>query len=153
MAGTDQVAADKVEIDHPQPHASWETRGYWEGAGRGEIVVQQCGDCGVMQHKPRGICATCLSSNIEHLVGSGRGVVYTYTVTNQNQAKGFADVGPYVMAYVDLDEGVRVLTNIVGCDPAEVEIGMVVEADFATQNRDDGELFAVPRFRPAAVAT
>jgi uncharacterized OB-fold protein len=94
------------------------------------------------------VCATCLSGDIEYLVGAGTGTVYTYTVTNQNQAKGFAEACPYVMAYVDLDEGVRLLTNIVGCDPADVHIGMAVEADFATQDRDDGEAFAVPRFRP-----
>ena len=62
----------------------------------------------------------------------GTGTVYTFTVTYQNQARGFAEACPYVMAYVDLDEGVRVLTNIVGCEPDEVTIGMAVEADFAT---------------------
>lgn len=140
-------------IEHPRPTASWETRGYWEGAGRGEIVLQRCGDCGVVQHKPRGICVSCLSSNIEHFVASGRGTVYTFTVTNQNQARGFADACPYVMAYVDLEEGPRLLTNIVGCEPDEVSIGMSVVAEFVTQEREDGEAFAVPVFtvaKPAA---
>ena len=138
------------EIEHPLPHASWETRGYWEGAGRGEIVLQRCRSCGVVQHKPRGVCVSCLAGDLEHFVASGRGTVYTYTVTNQNQAKGFAEACPYVMAYVELEEGPRLLTNIVGCDPAEVTIGLPVVADFATQERDDGEAFAVPRFTPAA---
>jgi uncharacterized OB-fold protein len=111
-------------------------------------VLQRCGDCGIVQHKPRGLCVTCLSSNLEHFVASGQGTVYTFTVTNQNMAKGFAEACPYVMAYVDLDEGVRVLTNIVGCDPAAVSVGMAVRADFAHQERDDGEAFAVPRFTP-----
>lgn len=141
------------EIEHPQPTASWETRGYWEGAGRDEIVLQRCEDCGVVQHKPRGVCASCLSNKIEHFVASGRGTVYTYTVTNQNQAKGFADACPYVMAYVDLDEGPRLLTNIVGCDPDTVTIGMNVVADFAHTEREDGEAFAVPRFTAASAAT
>ncbi len=137
-----------AEIQHPLPNASWETRGYWEGAGRGEIVLQRCRSCGTVQHKPRGVCATCLSGDIEHFVASGRGTVYTFTVTNQNMAKGFAEACPYVMAYVTLEEGPRVLTNIVGCDPDTVIIGMKVTADFATQERDDGEAFAVPRFTP-----
>lgn len=137
------------DIDHPRPYASWETRGWWEGAGRSEVVIQRCASCGVTQHKPRGICASCLSSDIEHLVASGRGTVYTFTVTNQNQAKGFAEACPYVMAYVELEEGPRVLTNIVGCDPEQVEIGMAVVADFAQPERDDGEAFGVVRFRPA----
>lgn len=138
-----------AEIQHPKPYASWETRGYWEGAGRGEIVLQRCGDCGTVQHKPRGVCATCLSGNIEHFVASGRGTVYTFTVTNQNMAKGFAEACPYVMAYVKLEEGPQILTNIVGCDPAEVSVGMAVRPDFATQERTDGEAFAIPRFTPA----
>lgn len=137
------------EIEHPLPHASWETRGYWEGAGRGEIVLQRCRRCGVIQHKPRGLCVSCLDGTLEHFVASGRGTVYTYTVTNQNQARGFADACPYVMAYVELEEGPRLLTNIVGCEPAEVSVGMAVVADFARPERDDGEAFAVPRFRPA----
>ncbi len=137
-----------AEIQHPLPNASWETRGYWEGAGRGEIVLQRCRACGTVQHKPRGVCATCLSGDLEHVVASGRGTVYTFTVTNQNMAKGFAEACPYVMAYVTLEEGPRVLTNIVGCDPDTVIIGMKVTADFATQERDDGEAFAVPRFTP-----
>jgi uncharacterized OB-fold protein len=143
-------APDQKSIQHPKPNASWETRGYWEGAGRGEIVLQRCRACGTVQHKPRGLCVTCMGGDLEHVVASGRGTVYTYTVTNQNQARGFADACPYVMAYVDLEEGARVLTNIVGCDPADVTIGMAVVPDFAEQDRDDGEAFAVPRFTPAA---
>ncbi|MGI9594725.1 MAG: Zn-ribbon domain-containing OB-fold protein [Acidimicrobiales bacterium] len=138
-----------AEIEHPLPNASWETRGYWEGAGRGEIVLQRCLSCGTVQHKPRGVCVTCLDGDIEHFVAGGRGTVYTFTVTNQNQAKGFAEACPYVMAYVDLEEGPRLLTNIVDCEPDSVEIGMAVIANFATAERDDGEAFAVPRFSPA----
>ncbi len=138
------------EIEHPLPHATWESRGYWEGAGRGEIVLQRCRSCGVVQHKPRGLCVSCLAGDLEHFVASGTGTVHTFTVTNQNQAKGFADACPYVMAYVKLDEGPQVLTNIVDCDPDDVSIGMPVVATFATQDREDGEAFAVPRFTPAS---
>ncbi|MGF1596828.1 MAG: Zn-ribbon domain-containing OB-fold protein [Acidimicrobiales bacterium] len=138
-----------AEIQHPKPTASWETRGWWEGAGRGEVVLQRCADCGAVQHKPRAVCATCLSDDIEHFVASGRGSVYTFTVTNQNQAPGFAEACPYVMAYVELDEGPRVLTNIVGCDPESVTIGMPVVADFAPTDGSDGEAFAVLRFTSA----
>lgn len=141
--------APTPELTHPLPHASWETRGYWEGAGRGEIVIQRCRTCGTVQHKPRGVCATDLSGDLEHIVASGRGTVYTYTITNQNQQLPFRDAVPYVLAYVDLEEGPRLLTNIVGCDPADVRIGQAVVADFWTGERTDGEAFAVPRFRPA----
>jgi len=148
MADTTQP--ERQDIEHPMPYASWESRGWWEGTGRGELVLQRCTACGLVQHKPRGVCAHCLTNDhLEHFVASGQGTVYTYTVTNQNQAKGFAQACPYVMGYVDLDEGPRILTNIVGCEPDAVTIGMSVVPDFATQERSDGETFAVPVFRPA----
>ena len=75
--------------------------------------------------------------------------MHTFTVTHQNALAPFRDHLPYVLAYVELDEGPRVLTNVVGCDPADVRIGLPVVADYAIDERDDGEAFAVPRFRPA----
>ena len=133
-----------ADIEHPKPFADWETRLYWEGCGRGELVLQRCGGCGTVQHRPRAICASCLSGEIEHFVASGRGQVYTFTVTHQNNARGFREACPYVLAYVELEEGPRVLTNVVGCDPDTVRIGMPVVADFTPPDND----LAVPRFRP-----
>jgi uncharacterized OB-fold protein len=140
------------ELQHPKPAASWETRAYWEGCGRHELVLQRCRSCQIVQHRPRAICASCLSSEIEHFVASGRGSVYTFTVTHQNGMPPFRDALPYVLAYVDLEEGPRLMTNIVGCEPDAVEIGMPVVVDFADVDTTDfgeaGGQFAVPRFRP-----
>ncbi len=133
------------EIDHPKPVADWETRGYWEGAGRHELVLQRCRRCGTVQHRPRALCVTCLGGEIEHFVASGRGTVWTFTVTEQNQVPPFRDATPYVLAYVELDEGPRLLTNVVGCEPEAVRIGMPVVAEF----RADADGLAVPVFRPA----
>ena len=134
-------------IKHPLPYASWESRGFWEGAGRGELVLQRCRKCSLVQHRPRGICAHCLESdNLEHFVASGRGEVYTFTVTEQNQAKGFAEACPYVMAYVTLEEGPRILTVITNCSPDDVTGGAQVRVSFVDQERDDDERFAVPVF-------
>ena len=55
------------DMTHPLPYASWESRGWWEGAGRGEIVLQRCRTCGLVQHKPRGVCVRCLTDTIEYL--------------------------------------------------------------------------------------
>ena len=137
------------DMTHPLPYASWESRGWWEGCGRGELVLQRCRTCGTVQHKPRALCAKCLTDTLDHFVASGRATVHTFTVTHQNMVPPFSEHLPYVLAYVELEEGPRVLTNIVGCDPADVRIGQTVVADFATADRDDGEAFAVPRFRPA----
>ena len=141
------------DILHPKPGASWETRAYWEGCGRHQLILQRCRGCSTVQHRPRAICATCLSGDLEHFEASGRGTVYTYTVTHQNGVPPFSQALPYVLAYVQLEEGPRLMTNIVGCAPDGVEIGMAVEVDFADvapsdPPRDD-EAFAVPRFRPA----
>jgi len=141
--------SDAASFSPPLPYASWETRGWWEGAGRGEIVLQRCTSCGLVQHKPRANCVTCLTPTIEHVVASGRGTVHTFTVTHQNGVAPFSTQVPYVLAYVELAEGPRVLTNIVGADPATVSIGQAVVADFSSAPRDDGEAIAVPRFRPA----
>ena len=147
------MSEEMAEIEHPKPSANWETRAYWEGCGRHELVLQRCADCGSVQHRPRAICASCLSSELQHFVASGRGRVYTFTVTHQNGVPPFAQAVPYVLAYVDLEEGPRLMTNIVGCEPADVSIDMDVVVDFQDADTrefgDAGGLFAVPRFRPA----
>lgn len=132
-------------IEHPRPHHDWETRAYWEGCGRHELILQRCLACGAVQHRPRALCVSCLSDAIEHFRASGRGAVHTYTVVHQNQARGFRDALPYVLAYVDLEEGPRLLTNVVDCDPDAIRIGMPVRVEFVDM---DGEV-AVARFRPA----
>jgi len=137
--------AGPKEIEYKTPFADWETRAFWEGAGRHELVLQRCRACDTVQHRPRAICATCLSSEIEHFVASGRGTVYSCTVTHQNGQPAFRDACPYVLAYVDLEEGPRLMTNVVGCAPEDVRIGMAVRVDFV----DTGDQMAVPRFVPA----
>ncbi|MFQ5513516.1 MAG: Zn-ribbon domain-containing OB-fold protein [Myxococcota bacterium] len=130
---------------HPRPALDWETRAFWEGCGRHELVLQRCRRCQAVQHRPRALCVSCLSDEIEHFIASGRGQVYSFTITRQNQAPPFRDSLPYVLAYVELEEGVRLLTNIVGCEPGDVTIGMPVVADYL----DLGGDLALPRFLPA----
>ena len=149
------MAAESREIQHPKPAASWETRAYWEGCGRHQLVLQRCRDCKTVQHRPRAICASCLSSSVEHFEASGRGIVYTYTITHQNGAPPWNGALPYVLAYVELEEGPRLMTNIVGCAPQDIEIGMVVTVDFqdvvpgkVRGSELDLDAFAVLRFRP-----
>ncbi len=132
-------------IKHPRPGVDWETRAYWEGCGRNELILQRCRSCGTLQHRPRALCVSCLSDEIEHFPASGRGTVYSFTVTHQNQAPGFREALPYVLAYVELEEGVRLLTNIVGCSPEDVRIGLPVEVEYAQLEGD----IAVPRFHPS----
>ena len=143
------MADQKQNPEYSAPAIDWESRAYWEGAGRGELVLQRCRDCGVVQHRPRGLCATCLSDDIEHFVASGRGSVYTYSVVRQNQMPAFAKAVPYVVSYVQLEEGPQLLTNIVDCDPDDVAIGMAVKVDFVPTPSKNGDVLGVPRFVPA----
>ncbi len=128
----------------PLPRLDEESKGFWEACQRRELVLQRCGGCGALRHYPRALCPTCLSDAVEWLRCSGRGTVYTFTVTHQNQAPGFRDALPYVLAYVELDEGVRLLTNIVECAPEAVRIGMPVEVVFS----DATPAVTLPLFRP-----
>lgn len=128
----------------PLPRIDEESKGYWEACQRHELVIQRCGQCGVLRYYPRALCPSCLSDRVEWLRCSGHGTVYTFTVTHQNQAPGFRDALPYVLAYVELAEGVRLLTNIVDCAPDAVRIGMAVEVVF----EDATPAVTLPRFRP-----
>ena len=131
-----------------EPVVSLETEPFWAAADEGRLVLPRCDACDTVIWYPRRFCPVCHTSAVSWFDASGRGTVYSFTIVRKGQGK-WADVAPYVIAYVELDEGPRVLTNIVGTDPAEVRIGLPVVADFATSERDDGEAFAVPRFRPA----
>jgi uncharacterized protein len=129
----------------PLPRIDEESRGYWEALARHELYVQRCRDCGTVRFPPRAVCTSCMSSATEWLRCSGRGTVYSFTVTHQNQAPGFREELPYVLAIVELAEGPRVMTNLVGGAPDAVRIGMAVEVVF-----DDvvpGTTLA--KFRPA----
>jgi uncharacterized OB-fold protein len=128
----------------PLPRIDEESKGYWEACQRHELVIQRCAACRTLRHYPRALCPRCLSDAVEWVRASGRGTVYTFTVTHQNQAPGFRDALPYVLAYVELDEGVRLLTNIVDCAPEAVRIGMPVEVVF----EDATPAVTLPKFKP-----
>jgi uncharacterized OB-fold protein len=129
----------------PLPHLDEENRPWWEALKRHELYLQKCRDCGATRYYPRAQCPECLSPRTQWLRASGRGKVYTFTVTNQNQAPGFRESLPYVMAYVELDEGLKLLTNIVDCRPEQVRIGMPVEAVY----EDVTPEVTLAKFRPA----
>src|SRR2546429_8048443 len=93
-------------------------------------MVHPCRACVKSQFYPRVCWAACWSGEVEGTPSRGRGLVYTFTVTHRTQARGFRDELPYVLAWIELDEGVQVMSNIVGVDPAKVSIGMPVRVTF-----------------------
>jgi uncharacterized protein len=110
------------------------------------LYIQKCRDCGDLRFHPRALCTNCLSSNTEWVKCKGRGHIYTFTVTNQNGAAGFRDSLPYVLAWVQLDEGLKLMTNIIDCPPDQVKMDMAVEAVFDDVTPD----VTLVKFRPAS---
>lgn len=137
---------EKKKSRRPVPRVDEESRPFWEACARHELYVQKCRASGRVFYYPRGFCPHDLTADFDWLRCSGKGTVYTFTVTHQNQSAGFRDTLPYVVAYVELEEGVRLLTNIVDCDPEQVRIGMPVEVTF----EDLTDEVSVPLFRPTA---
>lgn len=136
--------AEEKKYPKSLPRLDEENRPFWEACARHELYIQKCKSCGALRYYTRALCPACLSDRTEWIRSSGRGKVYTFTVTYQNQSAGFRENLPYVMAYVELDEGVRMLTNIVGCKPEEVKIGMPVEVTF----EDATPKISIPLFKP-----
>jgi hypothetical protein len=129
----------------PLPRVDEESRGYWEGLARHELWLQRCRTCAAVRFHPRAVCPACLGDGVEWVRASGRGTVYSFTVTHQNAAPGFRDEVPYVLALVELAEGPRLLTNVLGCAPGDVRIGMPVEVVF----EDVAPEVTLAKFRPA----
>lgn len=120
----------------PVPRPSDITKPFWEAAHRGEIRVQKCRACGQAEHPPRPICKHCWSDDLEWIRCSGAGEVYSYTICHWATVAAFKTEVPYVVAIVDLPEGVRMNARIVDCAPDAVSVGMKVTATFQAISDD-----------------
>lgn len=128
----------------PRPPITADNAYFFEGVRRGELLVQRCTGCGVLRHPPEPVCAACRSYDWDTVEASGRGEVYSYTVNHYPRAAAFDY--PLLVALVELEEGVRIVSNLVGVAPADVRVGMPVEVEYV---ECDPEL-VLPMFRPAA---
>lgn len=126
-----------------RPATSLDTAFFWEGAKAGELRIQRCADCGRLRHPPGPMCPSCHSVERDHVVASGRGRVHSYVVHHHPPVPG--RTAPFVVAVIDLEEGVRVVGNVLRCAPDEVEIGMPVRVTF---ERVDDDL-TLPQWIPA----
>lgn len=127
------------------PTVEAETRPFWDAAAEGRLLIQRCSACGEHQFYPRPFCKACWSEDVEWVEASGRGTVYTFSVVRRNDLPPFGDRVPYVPAIIDLDEGPRMMSEVVDVDPEAVEVGQAVVVDF----RELDEERKRPVFRPA----
>jgi uncharacterized protein len=126
----------------PAPVLTDDNEGFWRAAADGRLVVQQCSNCGAHHHPPRPMCPVCHSTELEWADMAGTGSVYSYALLHHPRHPAFSYPVPAVL--VELDEGVRLVSNLVDIDPHDICIGLRVEVAFEPTAED----FAVPVFRP-----
>ena len=122
-----------------------DTQAFWLATKEKRLIYQQCADCGAVVFYPRRRCSSCLSANLEWKESAGEGTVYTYSIVRQSYHPFFRSMAPYAVAWIDLDEGPRLVSNVVGiADPSGVRIGMRVKVRW-----EEHEALCVPLFEPA----
>jgi uncharacterized protein len=127
-----------------RPLVSQDTAFFWEGTAAGELRIQHCPACGRLRHPPGPMCPSCGAEKQDWIVASGRGTVFSYVVHHHPKVPGKQP--PFVVALVELDEGVRMLGELIDVEPSTVEIGMPVEVALT---RIDDEL-TLPFWRPVS---
>jgi uncharacterized OB-fold protein len=139
-------ASKSGPVAKPIPSITPEMVTFFEGARRGQLMVQKCAGCGELRFPPHEICTRCLGTRAGWVAVSGRGEVYSFNIMHQVYHPGFATEVPYAVVVVKLDEGVKFVSNLVGVKPAEIKCGMSVEVTFEKLN----DQVMLPKFRPRA---
>jgi uncharacterized OB-fold protein len=132
----------------PVPEPSRDSKPYWDALHEGRLVIQACAACGKLRHYPRPVCDACFSMDVRWHPASGRGRIHSWTVAHHPFHPGFKHELPYVLATVDLEEGVRMLAQLRGVAPGEIVVGLPVEVAF---ERVTEELTLPVFVRPGAV--
>ncbi|GAA2408095.1 OB-fold domain-containing protein [Streptomyces pulveraceus] len=136
------MTAAAVRFDLPEPDAF--SRPYWDAAARGRLLLRRCRACGRAHHYPREFCPHCWSEDVVWEPASGDATLYTWSVVHRNDLPPFGARVPYVAAVVDLAEGPRMMTQVVGCEESALAIGMALRVAF---RQEEGEE-AVAVFHP-----
>ncbi len=126
-----------------RPSVGHDNAWWWDLVGEGKIPIQSCNQCGALHHPPRPMCNQCRSMDMGWIEASGAATLHSYTVIHHPQFPGYDF--PILAALVDLEEGTRMVSNVVECDPADARIGMALEG-FVHEDEDG---FKLPLFRPA----
>ena len=134
------------DINHPKPLPviTEDSRPFWEGCQQGKLLLQYCGACQRYQFYPRLFCMQCGSGSLRWVEASGRGVIYSYTIIHQNKSPEFVGDTPYNVAIIQLEEGPRLLSNIVDSSLADLRMDLPVTVVFDAVS----DTIALPHFRP-----
>ncbi len=114
-------------VDLPMPVPEPENQPFWDALATGELWVQSCADCGTMRHPPRPMCADCQSMAVDWVALSGAGHVYSYIVSYQAIHPALVGKLPFATVLVELDEGPRLVSNLIDVPPEEISIGLRVQ--------------------------
>jgi uncharacterized OB-fold protein len=134
-----------VAYEKPLPRPNGDTGPFWEGCKEHQLRFQRCSSCRHVRWPPSVICPICHSSEMEWIVANGKGRIYSFVVYHVALHTAFQNDIPYVTAIVELSEGPRILTNIVGCNPSELQCDMPVEVEWD----DITDECSLPKFKPA----
>jgi len=137
-------APSAAEPEQPSlPPPPLDSAFFWEGVDVDELRIQRCASCGKLRHPPRPMCPYCNSLEWDHVVSGGNGEVYSFVVHHRPEVPGRTH--PFAVALVQLDEGTRIVGNVVGAEPGEVRIGMPVRVVFEPDEQRGRKL---PQWRP-----
>ncbi len=117
--------------DKPLPEMQGTSKEFYQWCRRGDLRFQRCTECQVWRHVPREMCAKCGSDEWKWVKSRGKGTVFTWTVAERPMHPAFVEDVPYAPVVIEMDEGVRIVSEVIDCDPGELEIGMRVEVAFA----------------------
>ena len=132
------------EYNLPLPLITTLSRVFWDGCRDGKLLYQHCKDCGEVIFFPKYLCPNCMSHNLEWLESKGKGKIDTFTVTYNFAPPAFMTEVPYCVAIIELEEGYRMMSNMVECDYEELECDMPVEVVFDPVTEE----VTLPKFRP-----
>ena len=139
------MSQTETRYTKPLPVMHGLTQEFYDWCRQGELRFQRCSECGTWRHVPREMCAECGSFRWDWDRSSGRGTIFTWTVVVRALHPAFKESVPYAPVVIEMEEGVRVLSEVVDCSPDELEIGMPVEVAFELVTPE----VTLPKFRRA----
>ena len=145
--GTDRSSPEAKEEQarplRPRPALTQDNAFWFEGARQHRLLIQRCKECGTLRHPPRPMCSECRSYEWDVVDASGRGTVYSFVVNHYPQVPAFDY--PLAVGLIELEEGTRLVADVIGVEPSEIQVGMPVELEWVDHDPD----LSLPAFKPS----